>query len=299
MPVSALISPTWSSRLAVLASGALLLAAAWLAVGMLWMVMGGVEVEPAESIPLPQESGAGNASGEFRWDLFGRTASLPPVQLQPAASADSSGLRLKGLMAGPRGFAIIAAEGSGEDFYRAGDELPGGRRIEAVEAQRVLVERNGKIEQLAFDSSQPGGRRAGRQALQNNAGGVDASRLTGLRGFDSGTAAASIASVPAAAESLGLDAGRLADSISITPVSDGGFRLRPGRDAQLFGQLGLQVNDVVVGVNGQRVSSMQDVEQLFGEIMTSGEVAISVRRDGREVTLRPDLEKIMEQMRSP
>jgi len=44
---------------------------------------------------------------------------------------------------------------------------------------------------------------------------------------------------------------------------------------------------------------MQDVEQLFGEIMTSGEVAISVRRDGREVTLRPDLEKIMEQMRSP
>lgn len=297
--MSALISPTWSSRLAILSGGALLLAAAWLAVGMLWMIMGGVEVEPAESIPLPQESGAGSASGEFRWDLFGRTASLPPVQLQPAAADDGSGLRLKGLVAGPGGFAIIAAEGSGEDFYRAGDELPGGRRLEAVEAQRVLVAHNGKIEQLAFDSSQSGGERTGRSASQHRESGVDASRLTGLRGFESGTSAPSIASVPAVVESLGVDAGRLADSISITPVSDGGFRLRPGRDAQLFGQLGLQVNDVVVGVNGQRVNSMQDVEQLFGEIMTSGEVAISVRRDGREVTLRPDLEKIMEQMRSP
>src|SRR5690625_7557113 len=105
MPVSALISPTWSSRLAVLASGALLLAAAWLAVGMVWMVVGGVEVEPAESIPLPQESGAGDASGEFRWDLFERKASLLPVQLHPAASADSSGLRLKVMMAGARGSA--------------------------------------------------------------------------------------------------------------------------------------------------------------------------------------------------
>lgn len=276
-----------------------MLAAAWLAVGMLWMIMGGVEVEPAESIPLPQESGAGSASGEFRWDLFGRSASLPSVQLQPVAADDSSGLRLKGLVAGPRGFAIIAAEGSGEDFYRAGDELPGGRRIEAVETQRVLVARNGKTEQLAFDSSQSGVGRTDRPASHNHESGVDASRLTGLRGFDSSASGASIASVPVAVESLGMDAGRLADSISIAPVSDGGFRLRPGRDARLFGQLGLQVNDVVVGVNGQRVNSMQDVEQLFGEIMTSGEVTISVRRDGREVTLRPDLEKIMEQMRSP
>src|SRR5690625_7775363 len=118
--------------------------------------MRGLALELAHPLPRPRDSGAGRPSAQFRWDLFGRTASLPPVQLQPAAADDGSGLRLKGLVAGPGGFAIIAAEGSGEDFYRAGDELPGGRRLEAVEAQRVLVAHNGKIEQLGVDSSPPG-----------------------------------------------------------------------------------------------------------------------------------------------
>ncbi len=85
----------------------------------------------------------------------------------------------------------------------------------------------------------------------------------------------------------------MAGAISVLPVSGGGFRVRPGRDARLFAELGLQVNDVVKAINGQPLESEEDVQSLFADVMRRGEVAITVNREGREMTLRPDLEAIL------
>jgi type II secretory pathway component PulC len=54
----------------------------------------------------------------------------------------------------------------------------------------------------------------------------------------------------------------------------------------------------VVAVNGQPLQSAQAVQRLFGDVMSRGEVAITVRRNGRETTLRPDLEQIMGSLQS-
>lgn len=294
--MSAMMSPAWSSRLALLSSALLALAVVWLVVRSLWLVLGGVSVESAPALPVPQLSETSGASGEFRWNLFGRS-STPAVMLQPAPVSDSS-LKLKGVMAGARGYAIISASGSGEDVYRVGDELPGGGEIEAIEARRVILVREGRRETLVLDpdsASRGGG--AARPAGSSGDSEAPARRLPGIRGFNA-PAGASVGSLPEAARSVGLDAGELAQSISAMPVAGGGFRVRPGRNARLFGELGLQVNDVVVAVNGQPLESAQAVKRLFAEVLSRGEVAITLRRDGQEMTLRPDLEKIMGSLQS-
>lgn len=292
--MSATISPVWSSRLAQWAGLILLLVAVWLLVSMLWLLMGGVEVEPGASIPVPREVRSMASEGDFRWSLFGDAAQRLPLQLQPVTHSDGR-LRLKGLLAGQEGYAIIASNTEGEMVYRRGDELPGGGHIEAIEARRVLISRNGAREELLFDPDRNVSRSvsAGSNSAASRA---DLSSIAGFRGIDPGASAASTASLPVAVQALGVDTGRLANSISVLPVAGGGFRVRPGRDARLFSALGLQVNDVVMAVNGRGLDTPEGVEQLFGEVMSSGQVAITVRRGGREMTLRPDVETIMRQV---
>lgn len=91
------------------------------------------------------------------------------------------------------------------------------------------------------------------------------------------------------AAGFGVDGTALASQINIMPVRGGGFRVRPGRDATVFRQLGLQADDVITAVNGQPVTSEADARRIFDEVMRTGELAITVQRDGREQVLRPDL----------
>lgn len=295
--MSALTSPAWSSRLALFSSAILALAVVWLAVRALWLVIGGVSVPAADPLPVPSLSNSVGASGEFRWNLFGRSRA-PSIMLQPVPTADSR-LRLRGVMAGERGYAIIDISGEGEDVYRVGDPLPGGGEIESIESREVIITRNGRPETLALDpdalarsratdNRDRGGRAPARSPVE---------RMPGIRGMNRSTGA-SAASLPDAVRGMGLDADALSQSISAMPVAGGGFRVRPGRNAQLFQQLGLQVNDVVVAVNGQPLESAQAVQRLFAEVMSRGEVAITVRRGNREMTLRPDLEQIMGSLQS-
>lgn len=291
-----MLSPAWSSRLALISSAILALAVVWLGVRAFWLVLGGVSVDSAPALPVPRMSESGGTSGEFRWNLFGRS-SAPAVRLQPVPVSDSR-LRLRGVMAGDRGYAIISVSGSGEDVYRVGDEMPGGGEVEAIESRQVIILRDGRRETLALDpDAVSSGPRTARVDRNPGDAAEPTQQLPGIRGFNA-SSGASVSSLPDAARSLGLNAGELAQSVSVMPVAGGGFRVRPGRDARVFEALGLEVNDVVVAVNGQPLESTQAVRGLFGEVMSSGEVSITVRRDGQERTLRPDMEKIMGSLQS-
>lgn len=294
--MSAMLSPAWSSRLALSISAILALAIVWLVVRAAWLLIGGVSVTSAPAPAVPQIETGSSVQGEFRWNLFGRSASAPR-QLRPAPVSDSR-LRLKGVVAGQNAYAIIADPGSGEDVYRSGDPLPGGGEVETIESRRVVIVRNGQRETLELDPDAAAAS-AGERGSPGQLSGPDGARprLPGIRGFEA-PEGASVASLPQAARSLGLNAGELSQAISAMPVSGGGFRVRPGRNARLFSELGLQVNDVVVAVNGQPLESAQAVQGLFADVMSRGEVAITVRRDGRELTLRPDLEQVMGSLQS-
>jgi general secretion pathway protein C len=289
------MSPAWSGRLALLANAALVLIAAWLLVRIFWLAVGGVEVRSGEAIPVPRIAPTSTSSGEFRWALFGRPTAAP-VTLRPTPVADTR-LRLKGVVAGMNGYAIIADPSQGEQVYRAGDPLPGGGEVESIESRRVIIVRDGQREALVLDPDASVARQSSpATSARRQADAETAPEMPGIRGRS--RPAAGAGSLAGAARGFGLDADRLANSISAMPVSGGGFRVRPGRNARLFRELGLQVNDIVLSVNGQPLESTAAVQRLFSDIMSRGEVAITVRRDGREITLRPDLQQIMGSLQS-
>lgn len=280
-------SSRWSGRLAIVSSLALGLIVAWLLVQLLWLVLVGPQVEPAPVPPVPELQTAPAGRDGFRWDLFGKPTSARALPV--VATTARSDLQLRGLMSGGEGaFAIIADERGEEAVYRIGEELPDGSRVSAIEPLQVVLERDGRREALEFERDLPG--RAS-QSSASSASGQRASpapSLPGIRGFQApaGISAASLQTPESPAADL-------ADQISVMPVAGGGYRVRPGRDATLFAELGLQVNDIVTAVNGQPLTSREDAQALFADVMRRGEVSITINRGGREMTLRPDLGQIM------
>ncbi len=290
-------SPLWSGRLALLASAVMALLLVWMLVRIVWLVLAGPQVESAPVPPVPRVSQVAADTREFRWDLFGPQQRSPVAPVRPVETTSRSNLRLLGVMTGDRtAYAFIADAQGRESVYRRGDELPDGTVLEAIEAQRVILARNGRSEALELDRD----RQAAVQRGSSTAAAPTRTAVApihGLRGFDTERGV----SVAAAREMgvAGVDVGSLAQSISVMPVSGGGFRVRPGRDARLFAQLGLQVNDIVTAVNGQPLESEEAARALFADVLMRGEVAITVNRQGREMTLRPDLEQIIGSLQNP
>jgi general secretion pathway protein C len=292
------LSPVWSGRLALLASAALALLLAWLAIRLVWLIIVGPQVEPAPVPPIPRITQTATTSGDFRWDLFGPSQRSPMPIPTAVASAARSSLRLLGVMSGgSQSFAIIADSQGRESVYRLGDELPDGATLESVEPQRVIIARDGRSEALELDRDRPGRTSRPTAGPASGPAAVQVAPIPGLRGFEA-PAGIGVASIPGMSSTGAMDVGALSQSISVIPVSSGGFRVRPGRDARLFSELGLQINDVVTAVNGQPLESEQAARALFADVMRRGEVAITVNRGGQEITLRPDLEQVMRSLQN-
>jgi len=287
------LSPVWSARLGQACTAALALLAVWLLVRVLWLVLGGAEVAPRPLPPIPSMPSATTAEAEFNWPLFGTGPLVRPAPTIPTSQRPD--LRLKGLVSGPGGFAILADRQGQDGVFRVDDQLPDGSRLMAIEAQRIVIRRNGQDEALAIDDQRSAG--APRPAAPGEPARVARPNIPGIRGYRA-PAGISTASLPTSAAGR-FDASQLAGLISVMPVTDGGFRVRPGRDARLFAELGLRINDVVVAVNGQPLQSEDDARALFSDVLSRGEVAITVRRQGREMTLRPDLEAVIRSLQNP
>ncbi len=264
---------------------------AWQAVQLLWLVLAGPEVASNPVPPVPQIEPASVGRDGYRWDLFGQapqTAALP----QPAPPAQTD-LQLRGLMSGgDQAFAIVADARGNEAVYRVGDELPDGSRLSAIEPLQILIEKSGRESALALERElRPRVARMTGASPAAEASQGRANMLPGIRGFQApaGISAASL-------QQPGNASAGLANQISVLPVAGGGYRVRPGRDATLFAELGLQVNDVVTAVNGRPLTSRADAQALFSDVLRRGEVSITITRQGREVTLRPDLTQILSRM---
>jgi len=283
--------PRWSASAAVFFALVLAGVLAWQAVQLLWLILAGPEVASDPVPPVPQVEPAAVGRDGYRWDLFGQA---PQVVATPRAVPEAqTDLQLRGLMSGgDQAFAIIADARGDESIYRVGDELPDGSRLSAIEPFRVLIEQSGRESVLALErelarSSARSTPSASRAQPRANPG----RSLPGIRGFQApaGISAASL-------QQLGSGSEGLANQISVLPVAGGGYRVRPGRDATLFAELGLQVNDVVTAVNGQPLTSRADAQALFADVLRRGEVSITITRQGREMTLRPDLTQILSRM---
>ena len=147
-------------------------------------------------------------------------------------------------------------------FYSTGDAVPGGARLHAVYADRVIIDRSGQLESLTLPRLNPNPR-------------------------------ASMAPPPAMpsqfAENLRRIAetnpGALAEVIRPQPVFAGGvqrgYRVYPGRNRQQFAQLGLRPGDLILSINGTPLDDPNRWAEIVSTLGSSGRVSVSIERNGQ------------------
>jgi len=64
-----------------------------------------------------------------------------------------------------------------------------------------------------------------------------------------------------------------------------GYKVRPGRQRELFDQVGLKTDDIVVSVNGIEVNEPQKVREVYQALKTATEANLEVLRDGTTLSI--------------
>jgi len=264
---------------AAVVNGLLVIVCTVLVIRIAIVLIDGVEVAH-EPIPFSPASDGPAELPASDWRMFGDpdapdygfSRPLPPTPLS---------LRLRGVVTGERGYAIIVDGEGNEGVYRAGDEVPGGAEVATIQARRVVLDRDGTREALELPGS--GTTTASSSRASNDAGGRNKSG--DRNGLASGVGIGSLGSMTSA---FRLDPDALARRITILPVAGGGFRVRAGRDAAIFTQLGFQANDIVMAINGEPVDNQADVRAVFESVRPGVPLAITVRRGERQLVLTPE-----------
>jgi general secretion pathway protein C len=252
-----------------LATVAALLLLCWTLAQGTWRVL-----QPAS----PAVTRAGGAdSGDLRLlagaQLFGRAA---PRSAAAEASIALSNLNmtLTGVAArAAGGCALVIVQGQPESAFCSGEELSPGVRLETVERDRIVIVRNGAREAVFMKDADPT------------------------------AAGAAVVPLPPIVQPVGtnrqlVDRGQLQQQLGrpeflnqalIVPNPDGGFLVRQVQAGSLYEKLGLRPGDVIRNVNGQPLTSMDDVMRLYQQFGTAQRVLVDVQRQGRNETLYYDM----------
>lgn len=170
-----------------------------------------------------------------------------------------------------RGAAIIALPDGRQMNFAVGEEVMPGVTLTAVGFDNVTINRGGTAEQIFLDQSGPA-QTAGAPVATPQGSGPAAPMPVVVVPQMPVAPGAPINFVPRTSN------GRVT-GILVSPGSDGG---------RAFGAAGFVPGDVVVAINGQRVSSLEQARAAMGQ---NGEVNVMVDRGGQAVPLHVRLNR--------
>jgi len=261
------------------------------------VLMGFFAGSPNEVIVPPPSASTANIKPQPRANHDRKIAQLhlmgkpaPASSSKQVANAPETTLNLKllGVLAGDKeyGYAIISSGGNKIKHYGLGDDVPGGATLHAVYSDRVILERDIRMETLRLPRA--------------NAKGFNQKKI-------SKTTKTSVSSPtkPAAAETSFETVGqfrqeimknpvRLTEFINAAPHNDEegkfmGYKLTPSKNTDMFYQLGLQPGDVVTSINDVTLDAPNKGPEAMQKMATASEVTLVVMREGTEITLFQDL----------
>lgn len=241
---------------------------------------------------------------------FGNTAqeAAPAAEVQaPTQGIESSAadtqlnLILRGILGSndeKAGRAIIAS-GERADVYAVGDTLPVGNNVKLAKVLegRVIINNNGSFESLWLFKEDPNAPKL-TTSFSNPQGGNNFATPGGYEAppfqqqpplyvdksqqvVDSPRAAADPA-MAAASKTL-------ADVVAMSIYREGGqvvgYKIRPGRNAEMFTSLGLQTDDIVTAVNGVPLSSPGKIMEIYKSMGSATSANLEIRRGGSTVNL--------------
>jgi len=208
-----------------------------------------------------------------RTQLFGPVAPAKSAAAEASLAPTNLNITLTGVAVRPAGgCALMIVQGQPESAFCIGEELTPGVRLDAVEHDRIVILRNGAREAVSFK---------------------DVDKTASL-----------IVSPPPPIVQPGATGGQVVDrkqlqqqlgrpeflsQALIVPNPDGGFLVRQVQPGSLYEKLGLRPGDVIRNVNGQALTSMDDVMRLYQQFGSAQRVLVEVQRQGRNETLYYDM----------
>jgi general secretion pathway protein C len=210
------------------------------------------------------------------WHLMGE-AKVETAAPRPAAPVDAPETRLKLTLRGAFASddpayarAIIADQRGQEEMYAVGDKVPGNAELSEIQTSRVILMRGGRYETLSLpEETLQGG--SGRTPLRSTSPGPS-QRLQTLR------------------NTLKKNPKSLYGLVRTTPKRDEegnmiGYTLQPGRNPELFDELGLQPGDVVTRLNDIELSDLSNGMQALKSAEAGQTVTLTVLRGDQEEEL--------------
>ncbi len=283
---------------------------------LFWLVIPGPAIPPATvSIVSAGSQATGASPGSVNIQQitaltpFGDTAEEPaPADAMPQAAATQGiendaadtqlNLTLRGVLGSNKeqaGRAIIVVNDRA-DVFAVGDTLPIGNKVTLAKVLegRVIINNNGSFESLWLFKEDPNAPKlatsfAPPPAANNPAasGGyanppyqqqsqlpVDKSSVVDSPRFGATPEAASKTLADVVAMSIYREEGKVV-----------GYKIRPGRNAEMFDSLGLQKDDIVTAVNGVPLSSPGKIMEIYKSMGTATSANLEIRRGGGTVNL--------------
>jgi len=304
--ISAMVDRLWSTGrgpgLTVAVEASLVVALAWVAAQFIWIMATPVAAPQLETVTVqtqssqdrPQDFSAVRnfpyfypVGSEARRNAspLQNTRVVAPVAEKSAAPESDLSLELFGLRAeqgdATQGSAIIQSTDNRQGAFVTGDEIQPGVTLEAVYSDRIEILREGVLESVFLSPD-----RIQRQRP-----------LPPQSSGQTQTSAGSAEQSPAQPQNQGAPSSvSLSDLSSVTPAEAlSQFQLRPrmegsringfvvqalGSDPRL-GVLDVKPGDVIMEVNGTRLTSFERVSELPEELRGATELRIGLLRDGK------------------
>lgn len=221
-------------------------------------------------------------------------------------------LVLRGIMGSSEEAAAraIIADGSDQALYAPGDELPvrGDVTLEKVLPLRVILNNSGRYESLwLYSDNDLGGSLASSQPVPDTPSrsweGDDNEGMDESPEPQDDSQSEDDTDEPVEEQELEEAADEVADRMGSQSLSDVvsmsihredgqivGYKIRPGRNRDMFDSLGLEAGDVVKAVNGVELSSPQRVMEIYRDMGDASSASLMIERGGQELSVDIELE---------
>jgi general secretion pathway protein C len=265
-------SAAWARSLPLWVSVALVVLLAWQAIQLAWTLIGAAgapAAEPAATAPVGAPAGPAIDVGAIvNAHLFGVAGAADAGSGDPnSVAATQMALVLVGTIAHTdpaKGYAIVGDSAATAKVYAVGKTVTGGTKLHAVYADRVILDRGGKLEALLLPKKFTGGSMAAAAPLPQAGDPMLGQRLQEL-----------VAQNP----------GAITEIIRPQPVfangQQRGYRVYPGRNRQQFSRLGLMPGDLVTAINGTPLDDPARGMEILQSMNSATQVTVTVERNGQ------------------
>lgn len=213
------------------------------------------------------------------WQLFGKAgqvvAAPQPKKKKSADVITSLPLTLEGVFVATvaeESSAIIAQKGKPGLYYRIADKVPGNAVLDSVLEDRVILDRNGRLEALKFPKQSDKGIKTSKSRTKKRNTKSTRSRKTAKRGglpqnrvsdlFTGGGSMPTPSSVVSSlTQEIAKDSKKFMKEMGVEPVpmaQGGGYRVTGAAPREILKMVGLRENDVIKSVNGQPIGNIED-----------------------------------------